>query len=114
MKKYKLNKRDYIALYPLASPEKIVNDFGKERCVTASMIRKHYRDEKLESPMKARQRIINAMIDEFADRTIDRDSRNRIDISIEEAEERVSAKYQEIKQRILQDVRLYEERNVPD
>ena len=107
MKKYKLNKRDYIALYPLASPEKIVNDFGKERCVTASMIRKHYRDEKLESPMKARQKIINGLVNGSV--YFDRDSRNRIDISIEEAEERVSAKYQEIKQRIMKDAYLYEE-----
>ena len=108
--KYKLNKRDYLSLYPLAIPERIVRDFGEDRCVTPRMIRNYYNEEKLESTRKARKRLVNAIVNGavvFGDW-----ERGTIAIDFEEAEERVEEEYKEAKARIMQDIQLYEARNV--
>ena len=112
MKTYKLNKRDYIALYPLVSPERIVNDFGLDRCVSTSMIRKYYRDEKLQPPVKARQRLINAIVN--GEVALEGEARKPIDEWFDDAEGWIEEQYKKIKQRIMKDVYLFEEWNVPD
>jgi len=112
LKKYKLNKRDIIALYPLASPEKIVNDFGADRCVSTSMIRKYYRDEKLQPPMIARKELLNAIVN--GEIVFDQEPRKPDDEWFDVASERVEEEYNKIKKRIMKDVHLYEERNVSD
>lgn len=57
-KKYKLSERDYIALYPYASPKEIKNEFG-DRSVSSRQIRRIYQKHNLEPSAKALESFID-------------------------------------------------------
>lgn len=96
-----------MSLYPLVTPERIISDFGYDRCMSESMIRKYYRDENLDSPVKARKKLL----DNIVNRTIvfDEESRKPVEEWLITADERIEAEYKKAKKLIWKDVELYEE-----
>ena len=57
-RKYKLSERDYIDLYPYASPKEIKSEFG-ERSVSSRQIRRIYQKHNLEPSTKALENFID-------------------------------------------------------
>ena len=60
--KYKLSEEEIMLLYPLATPQSILNEFGSERCMTVSAIYKIYARKGLPNPRDARKSLLKEII----------------------------------------------------
>ena len=61
--KYKLSEEEILSLYPLASAQRIIEDFSQERTCTLSGFYKLYKRKELEVPSKAYKRLEADIID---------------------------------------------------
>ena len=61
--KYKLSEEEILALYPLVSAQRIIEDFSQERTFTLSGFYKLYKRKELDVPSKAYKRLEASIID---------------------------------------------------
>ena len=105
--KYKLSEEEILSLYPLASAQRIIEDFSKERTCTLSGFYKLYKRKELEVPSKAYKRLEADIIDKICSQ----DS----SISVKEARGEVlmhvERHYQHEKALIWEKIKDYEEDN---
>jgi len=105
--KYKLSEEEILSLYPLASAQRIIEDFSQDRTCTLSGFYKLYKRKDLEVPSKAYKRLEADIIDKICSQ----DS----SISVKEARGEVlmhvERHYQHEKSLIWEKIKDYEEDN---
>jgi len=104
--KYKLSHEEILALYPLATPQRIETEFSRERSPSASSIYKLYARHGLIAPTKAYKVLLNELIEE-----IKLDNRRQSYKEIRAvAHKNLEKLYQERIQELWESIKNYEER----